>query len=523
MYARRVRIQSFVALCVMFACGSPSSTTTTTTTTRPPDPPATGPAPVLLGRPVWDGPLTDPMALRALERVRTALADKAPILEGADPRMWLGPIDGWIKMRVKLTREVRADADAIATDPDPRMQLLASVVFGVAADDFVSDLLSIEPPKDFATGEFAAETRAVFHDTLEKQAAPLTATTREGLQRCIAAAPKAPDPLRPWEAFCRERDASLKELEERVAARERAPAATPEPKPPAMFADCATTENRHIDPDAPPADMKAKPAVAYIYVGSDLKGDDALELEQAVTAKLGLDVGMPVVEDKEMAAARKLVAQKKLHAKAPSCGQAPPLPAVIAHKRRHLVVGEIQTTCIWLDKTERCGLLVEYTRAGSDDHTGLPKAQFAKTNSRDVPAAEWIASADRLVPDDGADSLLGSARQGKASPIFFALSSYRDEVPWLRVASTLDTDTLERLAACVDAPASFDATFTISPVGKTQKAALTPVTAPPADSKVTACVKKALEATGWPCPLDGKPAKIAVRMCVAPRPASAGR
>jgi hypothetical protein len=458
------------------------------------------------------------MALRALERVRTALADKAPVLEGSDPRQWLGPVQGWIETRVKLTREVRADADAIASDPDPRMQLLASVVFGVAADDFVSDLLSLEPPKDFATGDLAAETRTVFREALERQAAPLTATTRAGLQKCMAVAPNAPAPLRVWEAFCRERDASLNELETRVAARDRVPAATPVAKPPAMFADCDTKENRHVDPDAPPADLKAKPAVAYIYAGTDVKGDDVQKLEQAVAAKLGLEVGMPVVDDKEMAAARKLVAQKKLHAKAPSCGQAPPLPAVIAHKRRNLIIGEIQTTCIWYDKTQRCGLLVDYTRAGSEDTTGLPKDQFAKTASRDVPAAEWIASAERLAPDDGAANMLGGLGLMSRSPIFFELANFSDDAPWLRVASTLDDDTREQLAACVDAPASFDATFTISPVGKTQKATLAPVTAPPADSKVTACVKKALEATGWPCPLDGKPTKVVVRMCVAPRP-----
>ena len=508
---------SSLTLVLVAACGG-SSSTRSADTTRPADPPPKALPPVLLGRPVWDGPLTDPMALRALERANVALADKAPLLEGGDPRMWLGPLQGWIEMRVKLTREVRADADAIASDPDPRMQLLASVVFSVAVDDFISDLLSLEPSKDFAAGDFAAETRAVFREGVENQAAPLTASARAGLQKCMAAAPNAPAPLRVWEAFCRERDASLKELEARVAARNSVPARTPPPKPPAMFADCDTKENHHVDPDAAPADMKAKPSVAYIYVSSDIKGDEARKLEQAVAAKLGLEVGMPVVDDKAMVAARKLVAQKKLHAKAQSCGQAPPLPAVIAHKRRHLIVGEIETTCIWHDKTERCGLLVQYTRAGSDDHTGLPQAQFAKTVSRDVPATEWIASANRLAPDEGAASLLGGLSSGKDSPIFFDLANFRDDDPWLRVGSTLDGDTRDRLAACVDAPASFDATFTISPAGKTQKATLAPVTAPPATSKVSACVEKALEATAWPCPLDGKPAKVVVRMCMAPKP-----
>lgn len=159
-------------------------------------------------------------------------------------------------------------------------------------------------------------------------------------------------------------------------------------------------------------------------------------------------------------------------------------------------------------------LLVQYVRAGSDDNSGVPPPVFAKVTSRDVPTAEWIAAAGRLVPDDGAASILGSLGLGKESKIFFELANYRDDDPWRRVASTLD----KRVAACIDAAASFDATFMISPTGKTQKATLAQVTAPPADSKVSTCVKKALEATAWPCPLDGKPAKVAVRMCVAPRP-----
>jgi hypothetical protein len=101
---------------------------------------------------------------------------------------------------------------------------------------------------------------------------------------------------------------------------------------------------------------------------------------------------------------------------------------------------------------------------------------------------------------------------------FFEIANYSDDAAWLRVASTLGDETRTRIAACVDAPASFDATFTIARNGATGSVALTPITAPPADSKVTACLKTALETTPWPCPLDGKPAKVAVRMCVAPRP-----
>jgi hypothetical protein len=512
---RRFRL----ALALFAACGGSTATTTTSTPTGPIPDTTSGPPPELLGKQVWDGPLTDPMALRALDRVRTALADKAPTLQGSDPRMWLGPVQGWIETRVKLTREVRADAEALQSDSDPRMKLLAAIVFGVAADDFVSDLLAIEPPADFATGDLAAETKVVFRETLESQSTQLAAAARVGMKTCIGAAATAPEAMRAWGAYCTERDSKLAALEARVAARAAKPAPSPIAKPPEMFTDCTSTkEVRHVDPDAGPPDMKAKPAVAYIYTGSDVKGDDVQKLEIAVAAKLGLEVGMPVVDDKELAGARKLVAQKKLYAKGPICGQAPPLPAVLQlNKRKHLIVGEIQTTCIWNKDVERCGLYVNYARPGAEDQENLPKPVFAKVTSRDVPAAEWIASADRLAPDEGLAGLFGMLG-GDSSPVFFDLANYRDDVPWLRVASTLDRDTRARVAECVDAPASFDASFTISPVGRTQKATLTPVTAPPADSKVTACVKKALEATGWPCPLDGKSAKVNVRVCVAPKP-----
>src|SRR5436190_849276 len=134
--------RALAGLLLATACGSSSSSTPSSTPVRPDQPMPSGERPGLLGKPIWDGPLTDPMALRALDRVRTALNDIPPKLQGADPRMWLGPVQGWIETRVKLTREVRADAEAIATDADPRMKLLASVVISVASDDFVTDLLS---------------------------------------------------------------------------------------------------------------------------------------------------------------------------------------------------------------------------------------------------------------------------------------------------------------------------------------------------------------------------------------------
>jgi hypothetical protein len=510
-------MRAVLALALFAACGGSKSSPSKPIETRPSvDVPVNRAPPVLLDKPVWDGPLTDPMALRALDRVRTALDDKAPTLTGADPRMWIGPVQGWIDARVKLTREVRADADALASDPDPRMKLLAAIVFGVAANDLVDDVLSLEPSPEVAN--FAAETKTAFREITEQQAAPLAGIARKALQLCITTAPTAPAPMRVWETYCREQDAELAELEARVAARGKPNKAAQRP---ALFADCDTKEPLRASPKALPPDKKVKPSVAYIYEDGEIKDTaEIARLEAAVAAKLGATSGMKLVSDRELAAARKLVGQKKLHAKAPSCGQAPPLTAVVAHKAKHLVIGEISTTCIYqdLNKQPQCGLRVRYERAGDSNHEGLPAPLWAPVASKDASVADYMAAVDKLATDAGPADLLGMLTGNGDEKIFTAFSNAADEDPWLRVPWTLREATVEHMQDCVDAGASFDATFTITREGKTKNVTLTPLAAPPDASQVAACVKKALEATPWPCTPDGKPAKVNVRMCVAPKP-----
>lgn len=510
----RSRSMRWPVLTLVFAaCGGSS------TSTSRPEPPAE--APRLLGNAVWDGPLNDPMAQKLLARVNASLADPPPTLQGTDSSAWVEPVKGWIDRRARVGREIRRDADALVTSGDPRLQLLAAIALGVAGDDLVTDMLAIQLPVEVRDGELGADIERAFRQTIEDNAIPVAVVAREALQTCTELAPQSPT-LSAWAVFCRKRADSLAELEKRVAERVRATpapiASKPAAKPPAMFSDCDTKEVLHVPPDALPPDRKKKPVVAFIYTSDDLKGDDALALETAVAAKLRGEVKLPVVDAKELAAARALVAQRKLHAKGPVCGQAPPLPAVVQHKRKHVIVGEITTTCMYTDiKKSECGLLVQYSRAGDEDHEGLPKPMFAPVASRDVPASEWIAAAGKLAESEGAGGLLGTLRGGAAEQLFFDFSGYRDDDPWLRVADTLNSETIAKVASCVDAPASFDATLTIGRDGKTSSVALTPVTAPAAGSKVGDCVKQALEATPWPCTRDGKPGKVAVRVCVAPR------
>lgn len=48
------------------------------------------------------------------------------------------------------------------------------------------------------------------------------------------------------------------------------------------------------------------------------------------------------------------------------------------------------------------------------------------------------------------------------------------------------------MAACVDGPGSFDARLDVSPAGTVTSKQLTPVTAPPKDSKTEKCILDAL-------------------------------
>jgi hypothetical protein len=213
-------VKRWSVVLILAACGGSSSRPSTARSTAPsPSATPSGEVPVLLARPIWDGPLTDPMALRLVERVQTAVDDAPPRLQGADPRMWLGPVQVWVDRRSALGREIRADVDAIREDPDPRMQLLAAVAFAVAMDDLASDVASLEMPAEAAHGEHGSETQLVFREALEEQAYPLAQTAREALQWCEEVATHASAPLRMWEAYCRERHAALSELVARVQAR----------------------------------------------------------------------------------------------------------------------------------------------------------------------------------------------------------------------------------------------------------------------------------------------------------------
>jgi len=481
--------------------------------------------PQLLGRSIWEGPLMDATATRLLDRVRATLEVPVPVLKGSDPSAWRAPITTWLDERVAAATAIRADVEGLAEHDDPRMKLLAAIALGVATDDLIGDITAIQLPPEVRESEYGADIERVVREALEERALPLVETARMAFERCGALAGKTTAVLQGWGSYCGERVTSLAAFAERVGARVASrPAPKVSPRPPALFGDCETNEQIRSAPSALPPDRRVKPSVAFVYGDDVLQSSaDIAKLEAAVAVKLGKKTRMPVVSGKELAAARKLVAQRKLHARGPSCGKAPPLTAVLAHQRKHLVVGEIATTCIYSgivhDEPEACHLIVRYQRAGDDDDTGPPQAMFAPIGKNvDVPASDYIAAVERLAPVQQVAGVLGALMDGGSARAFFATSGHADEDPWLAVGRTLREDTAARLATCVDAAASFDATFTITREGKTTDVVLAPVTAPPAGSKVADCVKQALAATPWPCTRDGEPAAVSVRMCVAPKP-----
>lgn len=459
-----------LALVLVAACGSSSS--------RPPPRVVPRDAPQLIGRPIWDGPLDDAGATRLLERVRTSLEIATPST---------ARLETWIAQRIALIEQIEADATAVAASTDPRMKLIATIAIAVANDDFITDAAAL-----------GAHTPA-----------GVIATARKAFEHCRQLAPTAAEVLRPWAGYCGDRAVALADIDAGFAA----------PSPPRrdVLADCETTERPLPPPSALPPDKSVKPSLVYLYDDTEIIDTaQVARLEAAVAKKLAKTTGMKLVRAKDRNAARKLANQNQLHAKAPVCGQGPPVTAVLAYKAKHLVIGDIRTPCV-LDggaKPATCGLSVTYRRAGDTDGTGLPPAMWAPIDKTEdeIVDIDFIAAAGRLAPGAGGGGLLGSLRTGG---VYTGFSGF-DEDPWLNIPATLRGPTTERLAACVDAAASFDATFTITPEGATRGVSLAPVTAPPAASRVAACVQEALEKTPWPCTRDGKPAQVDVRLCVAP-------
>ena len=495
-----------LVLSLLAACGGAGS---------PPAPapaPAAPGAPLLLGRPVATAPLDD-AEQQVFARASASLAAQTPALDG-ERETWQPALRTWLESRITTLQELNRTLERLPRDA--RGGLFASIVVGVAMDDFVADLLALPLPSSLAAGPYRKDAEAAYRDALEEHALPVVTTAKQRLERCAELAPSAAPPLRAWAEHCRSRAGALAALETRVAAR---PKPAPRPARPVVMKDCAGGEKVEPEPDALPPDRKVKPKLVVVYEPDKLRGADRERLIEAVTKRVRAHAKLPLLSRKDIAAGEALVAQRRMRARGPVCGQAPRLTQVLGAKHRHVIVARATTECLYFeDDRQECGLRVAFDRAGAREHDGLPATLYAPVADSDVPPETWIAAASALAPNDPHSGILGMLRGGIGGPHVFSLKNYGDDDPWLRVGSTLYDDAAAKIAACVDAEASFDVTLAISPTGATTDVALTPITAPPNGSRVAECVRDALKATAFPCTRDGKAAMIDVRMCVAPKP-----
>lgn len=458
-----------------------------------PPAPSSAPAPelpMLEGRAVLDVPIAaaPPAVQRAWETAQAMLADRRPAFPEMKP---------WMERQVERLTTVKG---ALEGGEAP---LFAAILLGVLAEDLVEQLVAMPPPPDVAADP---ETARVFREILEEQSVPIATLARDAYATCATRAPAAAEVLRAWATPCAEARDALAARIERVQA---VAAARPKlPEGPAWPPECKAYEHWD-DPQAPAPDASAPLAIAVVDLGDRFRGKDRETLLAAVEARLAARVETPLVPRAEVARAEQLVARKRWTPKGPACGQAPPLPALLAAKRPHLALASVSTSCD--AETGACHLSVWTYRPGSDDERGLPPAMFASVTGDPAKLDSWLDAATRLGDE-----------QPPGGGVFASLSMLGSEVrvlgqtdddPWLRIGPTLG-DARDALLACVGdgAVASVTARWRISRSGAISGVAVTPATA--ADD-VARCVAAALEQTAWPCPRAGKPVDVDVTICLA--------
>lgn len=515
------RVLSSIALSLVFSCGG--GTASTGPAERPPQlPEVDGQA--VLDVPIERAPLPAQRLWSAMQamRQRPRPSPPASVSTMQDYGAWMrGELAAWLRLRADMLTSAHGDADELL-GAAPREQLFASIVLGVMYDEFATQLRSLPPPPGL-DGRDALE---LFRGALLDQTMQLATTAHEAFENCVAVAPGAPEALRGWADRCRARASSL----EQYVGREPAEPAAPEPpRGPEIPAYCQGSEE-YADPDADPPDTNVAPEVAVIYEGDRITGADRDRFLEAVHRKIDALVEMPLVPRADVARAERLHAQRKWTQRGPACGQAPPLPALIAAARhRHLVLARVMTACgpgATLDARNRpaedCRLAVYFDRAGSDDDENLPPAVSVSLGRYpSATPAEWLAAVEQLGTDtpDGTANIFGVLRSDER---VYRVLDHGDDDPWLRVAPTLHEQTVrDRIAACWRASgiASYSLRFTISPAGRVGEVDVEPSNLPEDADETAAdaaglCIAEALREAAFPCTRNRRPAQVEARVCV---------
>lgn len=509
----RARALAAVTLASALSCSSP----------RPPRVSAAPTEPTRFeGRVVHPAP-QDALRAAYLDLALVQRADVAPTLPpdaGADTlREGFAP---WLRRRALGLRELASRIPAL----DPRSHddaVFAAVIYATVADELRDAVQSLPPPPGLAQ-----DAATLWRETRAAQVRPLARHARDAWQRCVTALPHASAALSAWSEPCAARVEALDEL---LAV--EPPAPRPRPQRITLPADCEGPEVTAPvpDPEAPPPVERAPRTVALVYGGDRFHAAERTRLIAAVRSWAARAPDARLVPQAEIETARFLQLQRRWVPRGPVCGQAPPLPALLATRHRNLVIATISTECQEVMSVDAdagsqtiCTLAVDYRRAGTDDRSELPPRRAVDLSGPPDDIASWVEAAGRLGDPDAGTAISGilGALGPPEGPVL-RLLGYADVDPWLRVVPTLtrggSAGVRDAIAACthrLGGVGVYNLAWTLSPEGVARDVTVTPTTEPRdgRGAQVSACVRDVIAHAGFPCPRREGAATVRARLCL---------
>jgi len=478
-----------------------------------------GQLPELEGLPVYDVPIAEaaPKVQDLWALAQDTLTEPFPELAADDGyfesiRTRLEP---WIRNRMsKLTKLLRETRKLSA---EPRQAMFAAILKASLFDVTVQTLRTMpSPPQSGGKAK-------MFREAINNKSAFLARAARQAYQQCAGLVDRAPTAMQAWKARCVKRANELKALADRAQPKTAARKKRLPPPP-----ECRHKESdiRVSRPNAPAPDESAARQLAVLYSGDRLKGKDRERFLSIMTDKLARITSLPAVPRAVVRKAERLHQQRRLLPSGPVCGQAPPLPAIIAQRAPNLVLAWVSTgynigeaILSPAEPRQHYSLTVHFTRAGSHDRSGLPDFIYEALEEAPSPAS-WIRLASHL--GTRASKHLGGVfgglgLGGRRGMAFVDVFPRNNPNPWLRVSSTL-FDLNSELTRCHPSAGttSLELSWTISPVGKPSKVAVAPHTvASAADGEAVArCVARILRKSAWPCTPSKKKESVEATLCI---------
>jgi hypothetical protein len=456
----------------LFACACGAATTV------PPIPPS---LPTVAGRAVYDVPLEDapPRVRAAWEGANRLFDDPAP----EDPAERVR----WMQTRASALSGLE-DALLPLMEGEPRDRVFAAVLMAALLDDLY------EQTRELPALVEDAAVRAEFHEVV----AVFGMAARGQYLRCTESIEAAPEPQRAWTDHCRERAEQLMVVSQ------------PAEAPPSPLAACESEES-YTDPEAPEPDPSAPSEIAILYAGDRFTGRARTRLLGAIRTRLDALEEDSVIPIDEVEDAERLVQARRWTEDGPACGQAPPLPAILAQRHRNLRLAIVDTSCN--DGGSDCTLSVYLRRAASDDAGSFLAATVVGSAAS---LTNWTRAAGAL---DARGGLSGTGSdQPPLQGNVFRVRGTTDDDPWLRLGPTLRWAEQDRFLECAQpgGVGLYDVTLHVEANG-TVSASTVRAAVPPSSGDADAvarCLEERLRAVSLPCPRSGSAVDAQIRICL---------